>query len=220
MKIKIKEKAIKLRKEGYSINELANFLSVSKSSISLWVRGVHLDKIAQNRLKQRSIKGMREAIKTRNENRKKDYDKIKEKVNGYLKDIERNRVLDRIFCALLFWCEGEKRLSSVRFINSDPEMVRFFLSLLRSGFNIDESKFRICLHLHGYHDVSKQKKFWSVLTKVPVDQFLKIYNKPNTGKRKREDYQGCVSIRYLDSDLAKELYLIYNSFTKVNGRVG
>lgn len=39
-KTKEKEKAVFLRKEGKSVNEIAAFLGVSKSSVSLWVREI------------------------------------------------------------------------------------------------------------------------------------------------------------------------------------
>ena len=106
---------------------------------------------------------------------------------------------------MLYWCEGEKHSPAMRFTNSDPQMLNFFLKLFRSAFKIDESKLRVCLHLHEYHDQRQQKIFWSKITGIPEVQFSKIYLKPNTGLSKKEGYPGCVSLRYFDHKIALEL---------------
>jgi len=50
MKLEEKQKAIALRKEGYSIKEIARILPVSKSSASIWVKEVILNSQAKKRL--------------------------------------------------------------------------------------------------------------------------------------------------------------------------
>ncbi len=117
-------------------------------------------------------------------------------------------------CAsILFWCEGSKRhLSSIGFTNSDPQMIKMFLHAIRKAFELDEKKFRIVLHLHDYHEDEKQKEFWSMITDIPLTQFTKSYRKPNTQIRKRDGYQGCVSLKYFDARLAKKLDAVYHAF--------
>ena len=136
------------------------------------------------------------------------------KIVDNVTDSEENR---KLACALLYWCEGEKKGGAVRFTNSDPVMIQTFLNLFRQSFKLDESKFRICLHLHSYHNQQKQKKFWSGITNIPVEQFQKIYTKPNQGKNKKKDYQGCVSLRYHDWQVAKEIEMIYKLFSQKHG---
>ena len=120
--------------------------------------------------------------------------------------------------ALLFWCEGGKRrLSTLTFINSDPSMIKTFLRALRKGFSLDERKFSITLHLHEYHSMVKQTEFWSVTTGIPGARFTQPYMKPHTGKRKREGYQGCISLNYHDARLARTLSALYHSFAERMG---
>jgi len=115
-------------------------------------------------------------------------------------------------------CEGRKNyFNGVAFTNSDPKLVTLFLKLLREGFEIDERKFRVCVHLHGYHNASNQIAFWSRITKIPREQFIKPYLKPNTANRIRQDYQGCVSVRYHSNDLVKMLLAFSESFFKEVG---
>ena len=127
----------------------------------------------------------------------------------------------KVFCALLFWCEGTKDIhSGIHFVNSDPLLIKTFLSLLRSSFNIREEKLRVCLHLHEYHSPKKQILFWSRVTGIPSSQLIKPYRKPHTAKRIRKDYPGCASVSYYDSSLAKELFILAKSILNKYGGVG
>ena len=49
--------------------------------------------------------------------------------------------------------------------------------------------------------------FWSEATAIPKTNFS-IYNKPHTGINKKPGYKGCLSIRYGDSRIVKEVFLI------------
>ena len=50
--------------------------------------------------------------------------------------------LAKILCALIYWCEGAKVKTGIAFTNSDPNLVRTFLHLLKTGFDIDEKNSR------------------------------------------------------------------------------
>ncbi len=126
-----------------------------------------------------------------------------------IKEILKNQSATRLICAILFWCEGSKTTTQVKFTNSDPEMIKYYLRLLRIGFSVDESKFRALVHLHEYHDEKTQIDFWSKLTNIPKTQFHRSYRKPNTQKRIRENYPGCICITYFDARLAKRLWAYY-----------
>ena len=117
----------------------------------------------------------------------------------------------------MWWCEGNKNSSFLRFTSSDVTLIKNYLSLLREGFTLDESKFRVLVHLHAYHNNDIQKKFWSKITRIPLSQFNKSFQKVNTGKRTRKDYPGCIALTYYDVRIAKELEALYNEFTKFRG---
>lgn len=215
MKQKIEEKlkAISLRKKGYSLNEIVEKVGVAKSSVSVWVRNIPLNNHARKRLLTKIKIG--QLISAENKRRK-----TKEILDNYrkqaLKDI-RNKGLDKItakiICSLIYWCEGTKNyFQGLNFTNSDPRLIKTFLYLLRKSFNIDEKKFRPCIHLHKYHNPKKQLNFWSKATKIPKTQFIKPFIKLNTGKRIRENYPGCIAIRYHNSSITKQLLMIAETF--------
>lgn len=211
----IKEEALSLRRKGFSIKEVAAELKIAKSTSSVWLKDVLLDGKAQNRLKKRKILGQYKSrlihFKKREEQQSKRYARVEQ----VLSKIKMSKELSKLCCSLLYWCEGNKgRDTLVRFTNSDPQLIKMFLSLLRKGFDINESKFRALIHLHQYHDEEKQKVLWHEITKIPLNQFNRSYWKPNTGKRKHNNYPGCIAISYYDAEVAKELTTIYNSFVQ------
>lgn len=119
----------------------------------------------------------------------------------------------KVLCSLVWWCKEDKNESYVRFTNSDETLIRNFLTLFRQGFLLDERKFRVLVHVHQHHNEKPQKQFWSRITKIPLNQFHKSFQKANTGKRQHDNYQGCIAITYYDAKIAKELEAIYNAFT-------
>ena len=198
--------AVKLRKKGYSLDEIGKRLGIAKSTTSLWLRDVELPPPAIERLANRGNLGRARAQKTR-ELRRRIFDQILEnRAEKLIKSAPLARNHRKIICALLFWCEGSKNTKSgVHFVNSDPSLIKTFLALFRSSFKIDEKRLRICLHLHEYHSTKKQISFWSKITDITIRQFIKPYKKPHTGKRIRKNYPGCVNVAYHDSALAREL---------------
>ena len=134
-----------------------------------------------------------------------------------IKNIPLSKNHIKLCCALMWWCEGNKNSSFLRFTSSDATLIGNFLSLLRGGFMLDESKFRALVHLHAYHKEDTQKKFWSQVTKIPISQFHRSFQKKNSGKRTKENYPGCIAVSYYDVTIARELEALYNEFTKSRG---
>ena len=211
---KIKEQAMRFRKAGFSIKEIAEKTGIAKSTASIWLNKIPLSDKAQKRLQQRHILGQYKALQTRRRKKILIEKEMHKKSFMYLKSLRLNKNLNKLLCALLFWAEGAKDSQRMMFINSDPKMITVFLSLFRSSFPVTEKKFRVLMHLHEYHNEKEMKRFWSTVTKIPYSQFTKSYKKPHTKKRKRLNYKGCIRISYHDAYFAKKLHSIYNMFAQ------
>ena len=211
----LQDKAIKLRRKGYSFREIGEILNVAKSTAGVWSRAEQLDEKARARIRQLGDKGRERAIKTNKIKRESIWQKIAMECS-VLKDSRDYGSNDyKIFLALLYWAEGEKRSGKFVFVNSDKEMIKLYLSLLRKSFLIDENLFSIWLHLHEYHDQKEMISFWSKVTGICKNQFS-VYNKPHTGINKKPGYKGCLSIRYKDSKILKEIFIIIKRLRKFN----
>ncbi len=218
MKNILKQKAINLRKRGHSFKEIGLALSISKSTASLWTRSVFLDEKVRLKLKKFSEIGRLRGNQVNKEKRIKLLEDIDKNCN-VLKDKIYNVNDYKLFLALLYWGEGAKTDGRLIFINSDSEMVRIYLFLLRKSFLINENKFRILLHLHEYNNKDEIVHFWSNITGIPKNLFS-IYNKPHTGINKKPGYKGCLSIRYGDSRILKEVFIIIDRFKNLSNIAG
>jgi|WetSurMetagenome_2_1015567.scaffolds.fasta_scaffold58930_3 hypothetical protein len=215
--LNLKEKAVTLRKQGYSIKEIAKLLHVAASTSSSWLSNIKLSPEVKQILAQKMVLGQyKSSVVIREKTRQRKL-QINEEAVALLKRIKPNAELDALLCSILYWAEGSKHCSLVSFTNSDPEMISIFLKLFRSAFELDESKFRCLVHIHEYHNDEEEKLYWSNITAIPVSQFNKSYHKPHTGKRKKLDYHGTISIRYYDSRIAVKINSLYNMFAKHRG---
>lgn len=207
----------KSRQRGYSYNEIAQNYKLPRSTIYEWTKNEVLDNRAQNRIITRRYKGI-ENTKLWWKSKRDEWDRVA-RGNAQIIFSRLNITNDnaRLLAACLFWAEGSKSLNSLIFMNSDPNMIRSFLKLLRLGYKIDEQKFRVLLHLHEYHDDEEMIRYWALVTNIPRRQFNHIYHKPHTKKRKHESYLGSCSLRYYDASIARELTAIYNTLVKELG---
>lgn len=105
--------------------------------------------------------------------------------------------------AMLYWGEGyqSEKGSIVDFTNSDPGMVKVFLSFLRSSYDFDAKKLKAFLYCYADQNAKRLTRVWSRITGVPLRQFTKPYvhkNPTNNGKKMR---YGVIHIRYGDKKL-------------------
>lgn len=222
MKAKIKEKLIarRLRRQGCSFNEIANKLHISKSSCGQWLRDVVVTGKGRKRLLKRREIGQKRSQETRRVRLSLRKERVAQSVGELMRTLKVDNRSAKIFCALLYWCEGTKDDQRLIFTNSDPVLVQLFMKLMRQAFMMNEARWRALVHIHEYHDDICQKKFWSKITGIPFVQFHKSYKKPHTGHNKRSNYPGCISIRYGDMLIAHELVRIYQQLAENYGSVG
>jgi transposase-like protein len=212
--LQIKNKAVELRKTGYSIKEIARILNIAVSTSSTWLRETPVGEEGKNRMKeQASLHRYKMSLRWK-QKRADDKLSYQKQAQVILDQISFTPPVCKLICAILFWAEGSKTNRRLEFTNSDPSMIALFIRLLRQSYDLDETKFRVCLHLHDYHDAEEMLDFWSRITKIPLNQFIKPYRKPHTGLRKKKDYKGCASVRYYNSQIACQLEALYNRLSE------
>lgn len=104
--------------------------------------------------------------------------------------------------AIAYWCEGAKSKpyridEQVRFINSDPALIRLFLTFLdRAG--VSRQRLRCCVHIHESADVEAATQYWARVTGAAPDQFTRPVIKRHTPRTSRPsgnaDYHGCLRV--------------------------
>lgn len=168
--------------EKLSITEIANKFEVSYEVI-------------YNLMKRNNIPRRSRSESNYATNKYKPQFKIKKNLS-----VEEEKL--RIAGIMLYWAEGSKNGHMIDFTNSDPAMIKLFLEFLRKICGVKDKRLRIYLYAYSYQNIDKLKKYWSKITKVPLEQFTKPYirkSNPNLSGRKLDN--GLVHVRYSDKRL-------------------
>ncbi len=188
MKLEEKKLAIKLRRLGYSINEICKKAGLAKSSVSLWVRDIELTSEQKQKLSEKGIK--KEVIEKRritrltreNARRQIIIDKAEKEINNLSKK-------DLFLIGItLYWAEGGKtKRGLVRLSNGDPKIIQVAMRFFREICQVSEKKFRGYIHIHPHLNKRKAENYWSSVSGIPLIQFYKTYLKPNRASQSKKD---------------------------------
>lgn len=203
-----KEEVIKSRKEGLSYGSLSKKFNIAKSTLHYWLSEVYFPKDTILKSKENWIKNIQPLGALANHQKRLNKLKIiEEKTKIEVKENINIKEAKKAILATMYWAEGGKgRGDIITFANTDPQMTKLFITLLRECYELDESKFRVRVHLHHYHNEIKVKKFWSDLLNVPLSQFGKIYRKKRSiNKIYRKNEAGICFVRYNSMALKEEI---------------
>ena len=109
-----------------------------------------------------------------------------------------------LMASALYMGEGEKGDDHFGFANSDPQIIGAWMAILRTNFEIDESKFRCRVLLSDDQDVEMLQEFWSKITAVSRFQFQKPGIKKASGQRK-PGYMGVCMVYYYSEEIRRFL---------------
>jgi len=180
--------AVKLRQEGYSIKDIANKLRLSKSTVSVWCRGIELSQVQIQRLHDSMVKGSYVGrIKGSKIQHEKRMMRIEEAEKWSANKISKLSERDLLLALIgLYWGEGSKKNRVLFINNSDPVMIKFIIKGFKKLFNIDNNRFILAVGLNVVHRQREKEiiNYWSKITGMPLTQFrktifIKTKNKKN-----------------------------------------
>lgn len=207
-----KEKAFKLRKQGKSYNEINRTLGVPKSTLSSWLKTIPFSvQVRDANIRHSKIVWAKNIIEY-NRHRSKEYRKeTKYLLKKFAKEIppisDRNLFLIGL---ALFWAEGGKREKwNVRFVNSDPTMIRVIMKFFRKICNVPNKKFTLRIHLYPNIKEETAKKFWLKATKLHMSQFRKSQTQVSSSSKSKRPINrlphGTLHINIGDAYLNKKI---------------
>jgi len=199
MKAKVleKEKAIELRKNGYSYKDILLKISVAKSTISSWLKDLPITLEEKKLLKERVDANIsRGRIKSATVNRRNRLEKEKKSFEYAKKEFQELKNNSMFLVGIgLYWAEGSKRTSTFQFMNSDPSMINFMILWCKKFFSEIETYIFLRLYLHKIFSNEGYERYWSKVTGVPLSKFKKTIYKPSgLGIKKKPMYKGCMRI--------------------------
>lgn len=178
-KQEIKVKARKLRINGLGVKTIAQQLSVSSSTVSLWCRDIKLSTQQYKDLMKNAhdpYYGKRKDNIARQI--QKRLDTIERLKQEGIKDIGKltNRELF-IAGVALYWAEGFKKDKRLGFANSDPTMIRLFLKWLLQCCKVPKKdiRLRVGINISHTYRIEEIEAHWIEVTDIPKMQFQKPY---------------------------------------------
>lgn len=211
-----RQKARQLRKQGWSLGEISHEMKIPKNTLSGWLKDILLTEAQKQRINKKiaASVALGRPLAT-----KRLYRKIEQWKENIRKDVShfkqlslKNPEIGKLVCGILYLCEGAKYPSTrgLIFGNSNPEMIRCFLYLLRKLFSIREDKLRCRVMYRCDQDIEELNKYWSNVTKIPLNQFFKT--KPDERTKgiptKRPNYKGICAVQYSNTSLQFRLQAI------------
>ena len=151
----------KLRETGHSLPEICKILKRRSSTIHRFAKNVKVLPEYVNILRQKQGGSMKRS--------KKLWQKSVTQVKELLKKITHR---DKLFIlAALYWGEGTKK--ELNIINSDPKLIRVFISCLEE-IGIKKNDLRISLRIYDNIDSNKAKEYWSKVCGINKTNILNV----------------------------------------------
>ena len=156
LKIKERERARVLRKQGKSMNQIINETGYSKASVSFWTRDILLTDIQRNKISERG-RSM-ESIERRRTSRVINENKKRQVIINLAKEdfltISKKEL--KLVGAMIYWGEGRKAGNwSVSLANSDPRIIKVMMRFSREICRVSEEKFHAHIHTFEGADINK-----------------------------------------------------------------
>ncbi len=179
----LKDRAVVLRRRGWSYNVIAERLGIGKSTLSHWLRAIPYEP-NQAVIERIRLGPARSAV---NKHRRKLEEINHLKAEGK-REIGTLSPRDlRLLGLGLYMGEGTKLYEHVRIVNSDPQVVHLAMAWLRRSCGVPRRNFRAVVHLYPDNSPAASTRYWSRVTGIPRRQFedVQVDRRLNKSNRKR-----------------------------------
>ncbi len=197
------EKAMAMRRKGASIGVIAEELAVSKSTASSWCKDIALSKSQIDALHAGMKKaGTRALLLVAEKKRAERMRNIERFSRLGTRDVGRLSKRDLFILGLgLYWGEGYKNGSEeTAFTNSDPHMIRVFISWLEKIYDIPKNSLIFRISINKIHEkrIELIHRYWTHFLGVSKDQFTKpsfIQAPVKKAYKNNDEYYGILRVK-------------------------
>ena len=161
------------RRQGSSILELVRKFNIPKTTIWHHIHDIKLSK-AQTRKLRSNQGGSLIRYQMQVEKARKEARKIIQSITNF-------RQISPLIISLLYWAEGNKK--GFIFTNTDEDMIRLFLSIVRSYFGVRNNHIIVMARIARHADSQRVKLYWKKVTGVPIKNIRTDVNRHNNKSR-------------------------------------
>lgn len=145
----------RLRRRGYSVQELTKILGIPKTTVWHHVQSVTISSKYRKILRSKQGGSKNRSVQ--------EWEKAAKKAKLIVRHI--GRVEKILVAAALYWGEGSKRDFSIS--NTDPELIKTFVTCLKA-MGVNEKDMRVSVRLYEDIDKTGAIAFWEKITGAPV----------------------------------------------------
>ncbi len=209
-----KIEAIRLRKSGKSIKNIAKLVDASISSVSSWCRNIELTANQKEMLEAnaRNPYYAGRGVYLRKLKKRTD-SKIKRLQNMGLKRVGKLTKRELFIAgAILYWAEGFKKDTQVGLGSLDLGMIKFYIKWLKDCFGYENKDLilRVTANISHKHRIAEIERYWSDKLNIPLNQFRKPFFQNFKWKKTYENpgkYYGVLRVKVRKSkDFLREIY--------------
>lgn len=166
---KAREKACEMRQAGHAIIEIVEETGVDRNVIREWVRDIELTDAHKAALIARNPKWLA-GYEGGQANRLKGQISRKTAQQAGREAARQGNALHEMGC-ILYWAEGAKQ-RKIHLINTDPDMLIFFMRFLRESLNVPDEWVSIYVHCNTTDaaEHERMKLYWLNTLHLPPHQ--------------------------------------------------
>lgn len=165
----VKDRAMQLRKEGYSYTFIAKKTGVSKGTLSSWLSAIEF---SPNQYTQKAIgEALSASISKKAQAKRSSIEEAKVSAQKIIGHFTQRDLL--ILGIGLYIGEGSKTQNLVRIVNADYKVIRTSIKWFTEIFGIPKTHIKVRLHLYPDISVKEATDFWSDAIGLSRDNFQK-----------------------------------------------
>jgi len=216
---KLKHQAIALRRKGYSYPMIVKVLSVPRATLSGWLSelrlSVRVKGILLKRKKQNLVAVREKALVVLQKNRQVASHSRDLMIAADYDNFGLDKRTKELLLAMLYLGEGFKRVSVVGLGNSNSDICKMFVRLLKEIYNVPDEKFRCFLHLRMDQNSEEEKKYWSRKLGLSEQLFRKSqFDRRTQNSKTWSSYHGVCSVYCYDAVIEKRITALQKFLVK------
>lgn len=180
------EQVVQLRKRGFTMQEIAKYCGISKSTASKWLQNEVFSATVTATNRKRAgtdnVKRLRLIAKSRSTERKVRFQETRTSALVEFRNYQANPEFRSGLMAYIAAGDGVDQ-NKVRLSSTSLFLHRTFITFAQNFLGVDKSRIHIWLLLYKGVDEETAMKQWSKRVKLPLGQFYKNQYVQNTPKQ-------------------------------------
>jgi hypothetical protein len=184
-----------MRRKGTPMKQIAARLQVSPGTIHRWTADIKLTPEQRARNMGRNRPGQPSWLLTQGRARKARAARLGCQREGRERAAERDPL--HVAGCMLYWAEGAKSRNQLRLVNSDVELVRFFVRFLKESMGVlpEDFNMRLNVYTNNGRSIDEIESYWLDALELPRTclrkHTLNHFPTSSSGSRKTLPYGVC-----------------------------